>query len=80
VVEVEASYQLNASQEPVIHMGFVSASCMEWVSAASPSNLPIAHILPQISLIASQGSDVRVRALMKKGDDVGGVEVEEGRR
>jgi len=53
---------------------------MEWVSSASPTNLPIAHILPPISLIASQDSDVRVRALMKKGDDVGGVEVEDGRR
>jgi hypothetical protein len=80
VVEVEASDQLNPSQEPVIHMGFVSVSCMERVSSASPSNLPIAHILPPISLIASQGSDVRVRTLMKKGDDVGGVEVEDGRR
>jgi hypothetical protein len=61
-------------------MGFVSVNCMEWVSSASPSNLPIAHILPPISLIASQGCDVRVRALMRKVDDVGGVEVEGGRR
>jgi hypothetical protein len=54
VVEVEASYQLNPSQEPVIRLGFVSVSSLEWASSASASNLPIAHTLPPISLIASE--------------------------
>jgi hypothetical protein len=70
VVEVEASYQLNPSQEPVIHMGFVSVSSREWVSSASASNLPITHILPPISLIA-------LERLSCKGQ---GIDEEKGRR
>lgn len=70
MVEVEASYQLNPSQEPVIHMGFVSVSSMEWVSSPSAGNLPIAYIVPPISLIASE----RLRC---KGQ---GIDEERGRR
>jgi hypothetical protein len=45
-------------------MGFVSVSRVEWASSASTSNLPIAHTLPPISLIASE----RLRC---KGQDIG---------
>jgi hypothetical protein len=61
-------------------MRSVSASGKKWVSSVSSSELAITHFLPPVSLIASQDTDVRVRALMTQGDEVEGVEVEDGRR